>query len=99
MDRGLHPDLLRYYLASWRTAHNKEVNFAWNIFADKVNSELVGAFGNFINRALTIFSENFEGKVPEGKIDAGMFLARIEETMAEVISGLRSTSSRRPPTA
>ncbi|HOT08086.1 MAG TPA: methionine--tRNA ligase [Methanotrichaceae archaeon] len=86
MDRGLHPDLLRYYLASY-TAHNKEVNFAWNIFADKVNSELVGAFGNFINRALTFSVKNFEGKVPEGKIDADV-LARIEETMAEVVSGL-----------
>jgi len=41
LDKGLHPDLLRYYLASY-TAHNKEVNFAWKIFADKVNTELVG---------------------------------------------------------
>ena len=86
LDEGLHPDLLRYYLASY-TAHNKEVNFAWNIFADKVNSELVGAFGNFINRALTFSVKNFDGKVPEGKIDADV-LARIEETMAEVVSGL-----------
>ena len=86
LDRGLHPDLLRYYLASY-TAHNKEVNFAWNIFADKVNSELVGAFGNFLNRALTFSVKNFEGEVPEGKIDADV-LARIEKTLAEVTSSL-----------
>lgn len=86
LDKGLHPDLLRYYLASY-TAHNKEVNFAWKIFADKVNTELVGAFGNFLNRALTFSVKNFEGQVPQGVIDADV-TARIGQTMAEVISGL-----------
>lgn len=86
LDKGMHPDLLRYYLASY-TAHNKEVNFAWNIFADKVNSELVGAFGNFLNRALTFSVKNFDGKVPEGDIDVQV-LARIEETSREVVTDL-----------
>jgi methionyl-tRNA synthetase len=86
LDKGLHPDLLRYYLASY-TAHNKEVNFAWKIFADKVNTELVGAFGNFLNRALTFSVKNFEGRVPNGEIDAEV-MAKIGQTMAEVITGL-----------
>ncbi len=86
LEKGLHPDLLRYYLASY-TAHNKEVNFAWNIFADKVNSELVGAFGNFLNRALTFSVKNFEGRVPEGEIDDEV-MTRISQTMAEVVSAL-----------
>jgi methionyl-tRNA synthetase len=86
LEKGLHPDLLRYYLASY-TAHNKEVNFAWKIFADKVNTELVGAFGNFLNRALTFAVKNFAGSVPQGEIDPEV-MARIEQTMNEVISGL-----------
>jgi methionyl-tRNA synthetase len=86
LDHGLHPDLLRYYLASY-TAHNKEVNFSWRIFADKVNTELVGAFGNFINRALTFSVKNFEGKVPAGKAD-GEVMARIEQTHREVTAAL-----------
>jgi len=86
LDRGLHPDLLRYYLASY-TAHNKEVNFSWKIFADKVNTELVGAFGNFINRGLTFSVKNFKGRVPAGEIDRGV-MSKIEETMNEVVSGL-----------
>jgi methionyl-tRNA synthetase len=86
LEKGLHPDLLRYYLASY-TAHNKEVNFAWKIFADKVNTELVGAFGNFLNRALTFAVKNFAGSVPQGEIDPEV-MARIEQTMKEVISGL-----------
>jgi methionyl-tRNA synthetase len=86
LEKGLHPDLLRYYLASY-TAHNKEVNFAWKIFADKVNAELVGAFGNFLNRALTFTVKNFEGRVPQGEIDQEV-MARIKQTLNEVVSGL-----------
>lgn len=86
LDKGLHPDLLRYYLASY-TSHNKEVNFAWKIFADKVNTELVGAFGNFLNRALTFTAKNFEGKIPAGEIDPEV-MKKIEETLKEVTSGL-----------
>jgi methionyl-tRNA synthetase len=83
LEKDLHPDLLRYYLASY-TAHNKEVNFAWKIFAEKVNTELVGAFGNFLNRALTFTVKNFGGLVPEGEIDAEV-MTKIEMTMNEVI--------------
>jgi len=86
LDQGLHPDLLRYYLASY-TAHNKEVNFAWKIFQDKVNTELAGAFGNFLNRTLTFTIKNFDGKVPQGEIDPQV-LSRIEATVKEAASGL-----------
>jgi methionyl-tRNA synthetase len=86
LEKGLHPDLLRYYLASY-TAHNKEVNFAWKIFADKVNTELVGALGNFINRALTFTVKNFDCRVPQGEIDPEV-MARISQTLSEVVSGL-----------
>lgn len=86
LEKGLHPDLLRYYLASY-TSHTKEVNFAWKIFAEKVNTELVGAFGNFLNRALTFTAKNFEGKIPEGEIDPNV-MKTVEETLAEIIFGL-----------
>ena len=86
LDRGLHPDLLRYYLASY-TSHNKEVNFSWKIFAEKVNTELVGAFGNFLNRALTFTAKNFEGRVPEGEMDTRV-MARIEQALKEAASGI-----------
>jgi methionyl-tRNA synthetase len=86
LDRGLHPDLLRYYLASY-TAHNKEVNFAWKIFGDKVNTELAGAFGNFLNRTLTFTIKNFDNTVPPGEIDP-VVISRIEGTIREVESGL-----------
>lgn len=86
LDKGLHPDLLRYYLASY-TAHNKEVNFAWKIFGEKVNTELAGAFGNFLNRTLTFTIKNFEGKIPAGNIDPDV-ISKIEATVSEVSSSL-----------
>lgn len=86
LDKGLHPDLLRYYLASY-TSHTKELNFSWKIFAEKVNGELVGALGNFVNRAVTFTSKNFDRSVPSGELDPEV-MAKIEETVAEVVSAL-----------
>ncbi|MCJ7443967.1 MAG: methionine--tRNA ligase [Methanotrichaceae archaeon] len=93
LDKGLHPDLLRYYLASY-TSHTKEVNFAWNLFADKVNSELVGAFGNFLNRALTFATRNFDGRIPQGNIDPEVN-EKIEATLEEVILSLQEYEFKR----
>jgi methionyl-tRNA synthetase len=49
---GFHPDLLRYYIISY-TSHTKDINFSWKEFQTKINKELVGSFGNFVNRVLT----------------------------------------------
>ncbi|MGC9514298.1 methionine--tRNA ligase [Methanocrinis sp.] len=86
LERGLHPDLLRYYLASY-TSHTKELNFSWTIFAEKVNGELVGAMGNFVNRAVTFTSKNFDRSVPEGDLDPEV-MAKIGEVLAEVKAAL-----------
>jgi methionyl-tRNA synthetase len=86
LDKNLHPDLLRYYLASY-TSHTKEVNFSWKIFGEKVNTELVGALGNFLNRAFQFTHKNFDGRVPEGDLDPAV-LGKIEETIGEMTSAL-----------
>lgn len=82
LDQGLDPDYLRYYLASY-TSHTKEVNFSWKIFQEKLNTELVGAFGNFLNRGFTFAVKNFDGKVPEGEIDQAV-IEKIDGTVKEV---------------
>lgn len=86
LDKGLHPDLLRYYLASY-TSHTKELNFSWTVFGEKVNNELVGALGNFINRSITFTSKNFDGTVPEGDLDPEV-MEKIEATIGDVSSAL-----------
>jgi len=86
LDQGLEPDLLRYYLASY-TSHTKEVNFSWKIFGDKVNTELVGALGNFLNRSFTFTAKNFSGRVPSGDIDPQV-MARIGQAIGDAVAGL-----------
>ncbi len=83
LDHGFHPDLLRYYLASY-TSHTKELNFSWKVFQEKVNNELVGTLGNFLHRVVHFAHKNF-GAVPEGKVDKQIF-EKIELTINSVIS-------------
>ena len=86
LDHGFHPDLLRYYLASY-TSHTKELNFSWKVFSEKVNNELVGILGNFAYRVLLFTYKNF-GKIPEGKIDKSV-INQINSTEKLMISGLK----------
>ncbi|MBW6469881.1 MAG: methionine--tRNA ligase [Methanosarcinaceae archaeon] len=81
LDHGFHPDLLRYYLTSY-TSHTKELNFSWKVFQEKINTELVAVFGNFLYRTLLFAHKNF-GEIPQGEIDRDV-LDNIESTIANV---------------
>ncbi len=86
LDHGFHPDLLRFYLASY-TSHTKELNFSWQVFGEKVNRELVGSLGNFIYRTLHFAYKNF-GRVPEGPVDAEI-MERVADTREKIVSALK----------
>ena len=63
---GLYPaDYLRYYLASITPYSQDDLNFDWDDFATRINSELIGNLGNFVNRALGFAKKTFGGTVPE----------------------------------
>ena len=47
------PDTLRYYL-SMNMPENHDTDFNWPDFVEKVNSELIAAYGNFVHRMLTL---------------------------------------------
>ncbi|MDD3246773.1 MAG: methionine--tRNA ligase [Methanosarcina sp.] len=81
LDHGFHPDLLRYYLASY-TSHTKELNFSWRVLQEKVNTELVAVFGNFLYRTMLFAFKNY-GEVPEGKLEPEVS-AEIEKALKEV---------------
>jgi methionyl-tRNA synthetase len=70
LDQGFHPDLLRYYLATY-TSHTKELDFSWKVFQSRVNTELVGILGNFIHRTLSFAYKNFHS-IPDGTIEKGV---------------------------
>ena len=47
------PDTLRYYL-SINMPENHDTDFNWPDFVERVNSELIAAYGNFVHRVLTL---------------------------------------------
>ncbi len=56
-------DELRYVLNSI-SPETKDADFTWKDYQQKVNSELVAIFGNFVNRVMVLTWKYFDGKVP-----------------------------------
>ena len=83
--QGLEPDLLRYYMVA-STGQTRDLDFSWETFHDKVNTELVGVFGNFVYRALH-FSKKHFGAVPKGSLSPDI-LREIERTIEGVVTGV-----------
>lgn len=58
-------DYLRFYLVSINPYSQDDLNFDWDDFATRINSELIGNLGNFINRALGFTKKTFDGRIPQ----------------------------------
>jgi methionyl-tRNA synthetase len=63
-------DPLRFYLAS-NLPETGDVVFSWRDFGGRVNSDLIGNLGNYINRVLSFAEKYADGEVlrPEGMPD------------------------------
>jgi methionyl-tRNA synthetase len=57
-------DYLRFYLALITPYSQDDLNFDWEEFASRINSELIGNVGNFVNRALGFTQKTLSGIVP-----------------------------------
>ena len=70
-------DVLRYVLCS-TAPESKDTDFTWYDFQTRNNSELVGIFGNFINRVVVLTNKYWDGFVPNKNnltaIDEGVLL-------------------------
>jgi methionyl-tRNA synthetase len=63
-------DVLRYALCA-SAPETKDNDFTWKDFQARNNNELVAILGNFVNRALVLTNNYYDGKVPErGKTDS-----------------------------
>ena len=61
----LYPaDYLRFYLISINPYSQDDINFDWDEFTTKINSELIGNAVNFVNRALGFTKKSFDSKIP-----------------------------------
>ncbi|MBN2852054.1 MAG: methionine--tRNA ligase [Clostridia bacterium] len=63
-----NPDAIRYYLIA-KGPEKRDADFTWEEFIYSNNSELLGAYGNFINRTLVFIKKKYDYQVPEGKTD------------------------------
>lgn len=59
-----HPDSVRYHLLA-NAPEKKDANFTFQEFIYSHNSDLVGAYGNFVNRTLVFINKYFDSKVPK----------------------------------
>ncbi len=82
---GLSPDYLRYYIVNY-TSHQKDLNFSWEVFKEKVNNEIIATLGNFLYRVLLFAWKNF-GEVSMDGIDEKV-LEKIRETERKIVSAL-----------
>jgi methionyl-tRNA synthetase len=57
-------DYWRFFLMATRP-ESKDTNFSWNLFAEKINSDLNDTFGNFVHRTLTFITAQFNGEIPQ----------------------------------
>ncbi|WP_440107861.1 methionine--tRNA ligase [Streptosporangium sp. H16] len=56
-------DALRYYIAV-AGPENQDTDFTWSEFLNRNNGELVAAWGNLVNRSISMAAKNF-GVIPE----------------------------------
>lgn len=66
-----HPDSIRYFLTI-NAPENRDTDFSWREFIYSHNSELLGAYGNLVNRTFKFIEKFYEGNTPVGKIDTSI---------------------------
>jgi len=64
-----HPDSIRYFLLA-NGPQKRDTDFTWLEFVNSHNGELLGAYGNFINRTLAFVHKYYDSAIPAGQQDA-----------------------------
>ena len=97
------PDTIRFFLVA-NGPEKRDTDFTWSEFAERNNSELLGIYGNFVNRTLLFIKKYQYNIVPKGIADeeiqkiindtyanAGKNIenGRLKEALLEVISLVR----------
>ena len=79
------PDMIRYYAAAI-APENKDTDFKWQDFAEKINGELIGTYGNLIHRVLTFIYNRMGAVIPEP--------GELNERDEEILSARSSAAER-----
>lgn len=79
-------DQIRYAIAS-NAPESQDSEFTWKDFQARCNSELLGKYGNFVNRTLVFAQNHCDGAVPEIKNLTErdtQFLERMKQLCSEI---------------
>jgi len=63
-----NPDAIRYFLLI-NGPEKRDTDFSWREFINSNNGELLGAYGNLVNRTVVFAQKYFDNKIPQGEID------------------------------
>jgi len=69
--KSYHPDSIRYFLIA-NAPETRDADFSWREFVYSHNSELLGAFANFVNRTFKFIEKSFNSKVEEITVDKAL---------------------------
>ncbi len=93
----LPADYWRWYLMA-NAPESDDASFTWDLFGDAVNKDLVGTFGNFVNRTVTQVVRHFGEVVPTGGepgAEEAELAARVDERLAEYLGHLDALEFRK----
>lgn len=91
------PDQIRYAIAA-NAPETSDSEFTWKDFQQRCNIELLGKYGNLVNRVLVFAHKQCEGRVPQKKdlqlIDLG-FLENMQRLVEEAAQSYDTFKLRR----
>lgn len=76
-------ELLRYFLVT-QGPENNDTNFSWDEFQNKINGELIGTYGNLVNRTFAFVEKNF----PEGVTFDESLLSDADKKILQRLEGV-----------
>lgn len=81
-------DLIRYFFIA-NNPEKRDADFTWRDFINRNNGELLGAYGNLVNRTLVFAKKNFQGRIPKGIVDESIKekLQELYKVVGEEIQG------------
>ena len=87
-----NPDSLRYFFIS-NGPEKRDSDFSWREYLNSHNSELLGTYGNFINRNLTFIQKYFGCVVPKAHV-CDEIKKKIADTYISVGDKIQKTNLR-----
>lgn len=93
----LPADYWRWYLMA-NAPETSDTSFTWELFGEAVNKDLVGTFGNFVNRTATQVTRHFGDVVPSGgepEAEEQELWERVGERLGEYLAALDALQFRR----